>query len=148
MVVGLLLVLPCASIAVEAAHAPMTAALVLKWFVFSAVGLRLLLAGIRQIVQPRYTAEVILGIEAEDAQLLVRELGFANAAMGTAGIASLFVRGWTTPMAFVGFVFYGLAGVNHLTDHDRNRLQNVAMVSDLFVAAVLLVALVISGAAG
>jgi hypothetical protein len=91
---------------------------------------------------------VILGITAADAQLLVRELGFANAAMGTVGTASLFVRGWTTPMAIVGVVFYGLAGVNHLTDHDRNRLQNVAMVSDLFVAAVLLVALVIAHAAG
>ena len=35
----------------------LTAGLVGKWFVFWTVGIQLFLAGLRQIVQPRYTAE-------------------------------------------------------------------------------------------
>jgi len=34
-------------------------------------------------------------------------------------------------------VFYGLAGVNHCMHRHRNRLENLAMASDLFVAVVL-----------
>lgn len=41
-------------------------------------------------------------------------------------------------MAIVGGVFYGLAGVNHIAHRGRNRLQNIAMATDLYMAAVLL----------
>ena len=40
--------------------------------------------------------------------------------------------------ALVGGVFYGLAGVNHALESQRNSFENVAMVSDLGVAVVLL----------
>jgi hypothetical protein len=41
-------------------HAPLDLWLLLgRWFVFWAVGVRLLTAGIRQIAQPRFTAETI-----------------------------------------------------------------------------------------
>jgi hypothetical protein len=36
------------------------------------------------------------------------------------------------------FWVYALAGINHVTSNHRNKLQNFAMVSDLFAAAVLL----------
>ncbi|MOA50332.1 hypothetical protein D3C78_1733370 [compost metagenome] len=71
------------------AGAAITAALVAKWFVFWSVGWRLLLAGFKQIVQPRYTANVILGLKTDEALILVRELGFANVAMGVLGVLSL-----------------------------------------------------------
>ena len=45
-----------------------------KWFVFWAVGVRLLLAGVRQYFQPAFTAKDILGIESPDVFVLVREL--------------------------------------------------------------------------
>ena len=67
--------------------------------VFWAVGVRLFIAGLRQIVQPRYTAETILGVKDPDATLIVRELGFANTAIGSAGLGSIYLAGWVLPVA-------------------------------------------------
>ena len=141
IVVALMLVCPLASIGIQClidGPGMLTAAVVGKWFVFWVVGVRLLLAGLRQIVQPRYTAEQILGIKDPDAVLIVRELGFANTAIGSVAAASLFFRGWVLPMAVVGAIFYAFAGINHVTHKRRNKLQTIAMYSDLFAAAVLL----------
>jgi hypothetical protein len=140
IVVFLMLVFPALSIAIDAGinHVHLDLFLLGKWYVFWAVGMRLSLAGLRQIVQPRYTSEKILGIRGDDALLVVRELGFANFSIGVLGLASIFVDGWTLAGALVGGIFYGLAGINHLLHGNRNRLQNVAMVSDLFAAIVLL----------
>jgi len=44
---------------------------------------------------------------------------------------------WLTPTAVAGAIFYGLAGANHLLTKNRNRLQNVAMLSDLFASSIL-----------
>jgi hypothetical protein len=140
MVFGLMLILPIASILFELFlrdYGVLNALLVGKWFVFWAVGVRLLMAGLRQIVQPRYTAENILGLKDPDATLVVRELGFANTAIGSAGLGSLFFPAWILPVAIIGAIFYGLAGINHLAHGHRNRLQNVAMTSDVFAASVL-----------
>jgi len=141
MVIGLMLIFPMASVALEAfMHSPclLNVAIVGKWFVFWAVGARLLIAGLRQIVQPRYTTEYILGVKGPDAILIVRELGFANTAIGSAGLVSVFLPAWNLPLAVIGAIFYGLAGGNHLAHKHRTRLQNAAMISDLFAAAMLL----------
>jgi len=140
MVFGLMLILPIASILFELFlrhYGVLNALLVGQWFVFWAVGVRLLMAGLRQIVQPRYTAENILGLKDPDATLVVRELGFANTAIGSAGVCSVFSPAWILPLAIIGAIFYGLAGINHLAHGHRNRLQNVAMTSDVFAASVL-----------
>ena len=144
IVIALMLALPLISIAAQiiltdhgALHGAAYLAVVAKWYVFWAVGVRLSLAGLRQIVQPRYTAETILRIKGDESLFFVRELGFANVAMGSVGIASLLVPSWVTPAAMLGAIYYGLAGVNHCFHKDRNGLQNVALVSDLFAAAVL-----------
>lgn len=102
------------------------ATLIGKWFVFWAVGWRLFLAGMRQIVQPGYTARVILGLKHDESQILVRELGFANVAFGAIGILSLFVPSWRLAAALAGGIFYGLAGINHVRQSHRNKLENVA----------------------
>jgi len=141
MLICLMLIFPLASIALDAfvhRHDVLDAAMIGKWFVFWAVGVRLLVAGLRQILQPRYTAETILGVKDPDALLIVRELGFANSAIGAAAAASLFLPHWTSPLAVIGAVFYALAGINHVVQKQRTRFQNAAMVSDLFAAAVLL----------
>lgn len=139
IVVSLMLVLPALSIYLERAFLgiALSTAQIGRWFVFWGVGVRLFLAGIRQIVQPAYTAEVILGLEGAEAQILVRELGFANVAIGFGGMLSIVARPWTTPSASVGAVFYGLAGINHCLHGERNQLQDVAMVSDLSIAVLL-----------
>ena len=145
MVITLMLILPIVSIALEFfARGPgaFDVAIIDKWFVFWAVGVRLFIAGVRQIVQPRYTAETILGVKSPDAMLIVRELGIANTAIGSAGLGSLFFSGWTLPLAVVGATFYGLAGINHFMHKGRNKLQNAAMTSDFFASAILLTILV------
>jgi hypothetical protein len=103
--------------------------------------IRLLLASLRQIVQPQYTAETILGIKNEESHVVVRELGFANAAIAVVGVGSIIFPAWVTAGALAGGIFYGLADVNHALRPHRNRLEAIAMISDLFVAVVLLAAL-------
>jgi hypothetical protein len=143
IVIALMLVLPliCTVSQPPFQHGGLTLAVALpiiaKWYVFWAVGVRLALAGLRQIIQPRYTAETILGIKSPDALLVVRELGFANTAVGVAGLGSLLASSWVTPVALTGAIFYGLAGINHCFHHNRNALENLALVSDLFAALIL-----------
>jgi hypothetical protein len=137
----LMLLFPLGSAVIEARSTNGLADLHLlgKWFVFWAVGGRLLVAGARQILQPRYTAETILGIRAPEAQYVVRELGFANTALGISGLGTLIWPGGLTLASLAGAVFYGLAGANHAAHSSRNRLQTVAMATDLLAAAVLIV---------
>jgi hypothetical protein len=144
IVIALLLALPLISIVAQivltdqgALHGAAYLVVVAKWYVFWAVGARLSLAGLRQIIQPRYTAETILGLKSDESLFFVRELGFANVSMGSVGIVSLATPSWVMPAAMLGGIYYGLAGINHCFHKDRNKLQNVALVSDLFAAAVL-----------
>jgi hypothetical protein len=142
VVAALMLVSPVASIVIDASlhfHGLPNLDLVGKWFVFWSVGVRLLLAGVRQIVQPGFTAKTLLGIDSTDSFVLVRELGFANTAIGVTAMCSVFFTGWIPACALAGAIFYGFAGINHLAHKNRNRLQTTAMISDLFAAAVLLV---------
>ena len=144
IVIALMLALPLISIVAQILltdHGALQSAsylvVVAKWYVFWAVGVRLSLAGLRQIIQPRYTAETILGLKGAESLFFVRELGFANVTMGSVAVVSLFAPAWVTPAAMLGAVYYGLAGINHCFHRDRNKLQNVALVSDLFAALVL-----------
>jgi hypothetical protein len=142
MLLALMLIFPVASIIIETFmhnHGVFDAAAVGRWFVFWAVGVRLLIAGLRQIAQPRFTAETILGVKDPDAVVIVRELGFANTAIGSAGAASIFLPGWLAPLAVIGAVFYGLAGINHVMHNARSKIENAAMTSDFFAAAILLI---------
>lgn len=140
VVATLMLAFPVLSIAVEAAHfaTRVDSVLIGKWFVFWSVGWRLLLAGVRQIVQPEYTAREILGLQSTGSWTLVRELGFGNLALGIVGVLSLWLPSWQLAAALAGGLFYMLAGINHALQKHRNRLENVAMVSDLFVGLILL----------
>lgn len=144
IVIALLVALPLISIVAQivlsdqsALHGAAYLLIVAKWYVFWAVGVRLSLAGLRQIIQPRYTAETILGLKGDESLFFVRELGFANVSMGSVGIVSQSAASWLIPAATLGAIYYGLAGINHCFHKDRNKLQNVALVTDLFAAAVL-----------
>jgi hypothetical protein len=101
------------------------------------MGIRLLLAGIRQITQPAFTAS-LLGIKSTESHILVRELGFANFSMGTLATLSLWLPHWMIPAALVGGIFYALAGINHLFQPHRSKQENVAMLTDLYAAGVLI----------
>jgi hypothetical protein len=140
IVLVLMLILPIASSLLEVFlgnHGVFALGVFLKWFVFWPVGVRLLLAGFRQIFQPRYTAETVLGIKSPDALIVVRELGFGNLAIGSVGALSLAAPDWIVPAGFAGAIFYALAGINHALHKPRNRNQNIAMLSDLSIALLL-----------
>jgi hypothetical protein len=146
-VILLLVVLPAASVIIEVLvvpHSLAVMALVGKWFVFWTCGIRLLLAGIRQVLQPRFTAAEIFDLDNPKAFSIVREIGFGNLAMGTLAVCNILRPAWLIPAAVVGGLYYGLAGLGHLMRAERNLNEIVAMVSDGF-AFLLLLAVTVNG---
>ncbi len=138
----LLLVLPAASVLIEAMVTHGDAdimGLVGKWFTFWAAGVRLLLAGVMQVAKPAYTAGTFFDLKDDASHAIVREVGFGNLAIGTLGILSLVNPGWVVPAALVGGLFYLFAGLGHAVRTERNAHEQTAMVSDLLIAALLLV---------
>jgi hypothetical protein len=139
-VILLLFVFPVASMGAELVwgHASADAMpLIGKWFVFWAVGVRLFIAGVRQVLQPQFTAESIFAIKDRAALPVVREIGFGNLAMGALGLASLARPDWLVPAAIVGGLYYGLAGIGHLVRGASDFNGRVAMISDLAMLVVL-----------
>ncbi len=142
VVVLLLFIFPAASVtyeAVRSSHAVNIIVLTGKWSVFWAVGIRLFVAGGRQVAQPRFTAEEIFGIHDRESFAIVRELGFANLSMGLLGIITIARADWVVPTAILGGLYYGLAGTGHLFQKNRNTKENTAMVSDALEFLVLAV---------
>jgi hypothetical protein len=111
--------------------------LVSHWFVFWGVGIRLGLAGLRQFLQPSFTARDIFGMTSDEALPPVRELGAANFATAVVGLLSIAIPSFTLPIAISAMIFYGVAGVRHIVARSRSLNENVAMLSDLFLFAVL-----------
>jgi hypothetical protein len=145
-IVLLMAVLPVASILIEAYLRGATDLLFLigKWFVFWGVGARLALAGLKQIFEPSFTAGTIFGIQDPRALIVVQELGFANLSIGLLGLLSLRYPQWVKAAAITGGLFYGLAGFKHLIKGDRNSIENIAMISDFWLFAVLAVYLAVA----
>jgi hypothetical protein len=140
-VILLMIVLPIASIGNELyiRHSPEPLmSLVGKWFVFWSAGVRLSGAGLRQFFQPRFTVEEIFGTRSDEALPFVRELGIANFAAGAVGVLSIVQPSFILPVAIIAALFFGIAGIRHLTDKHRGRNQNLALVTDLFVSLVLI----------
>jgi hypothetical protein len=140
-----MLVLPAGSVLIERWTGGGGASLwvlIGKWFVFWGVGVRLFIAGARQIVKPELTATGIFGVTDKAAFPLARELGFWNLTIGLISIASIKRPEWVAPMAIAGMLFYTMAGALHVTGKDRGFSENVAMISDLGMAGLLLAFLV------
>ncbi len=120
-------------------NAALTFELFGKWFIFSAVGLRLFLAGIKQVKDPAFTAKQIFHIDSPDSFPILRELGFANICFGLVGIVSLFKPEWRIVSAFASGLYYGIAGVQHLLKKPTGINEKVALWTDLIIFAFLLV---------
>jgi hypothetical protein len=137
----LMLVLPAVSVVAEFVLTQGAAGwlpLIGKWVVFWGVGIRLLVAGLRQVIRPGLTAE-LLGVKDASANVLVRELGFGNLAIGATGALTLTLPNWTLAAAMCGGLFYGFAGLQHVFSKERTSEENWAMVSDIAIAVVLAV---------
>lgn len=139
MIILLMGILPAISVLIEFGilHGADPLLLIGKWFVFWGVGMRLMLAGLRQIANPTFTADAIFGVKEKAALTIVQELGFGNLSIGLLGALALVRTQWIVPAAITGGLFYGLAGIKHLIKGHRNRTENIAMVSDLWIFVVL-----------
>jgi Family of unknown function (DUF6790) len=137
----LLFIVPAGCVLAEALirGAPDLLWLIGKWFTFWACGVRLIVAGLRQTFDPAFTAREIFRIDDPAAHPMVREIGFGNLAMGTLALASLAVMAWMTPGAIVGGLYYGLAGLGHALNKERNTKAQVALISDLWIFLLLAV---------
>jgi len=134
------LILPSLSVFVEFfVNKPesISVALAGKWFIFYAVGVRLTMAGMVQVIKPSFTAKEIFHIESESAFPVVRELGFANICFGLIGLISLFLPQWRIVSAFGSGLYYGIAALNHIIKKPAGANEMVALVSDVFVFLVL-----------
>jgi hypothetical protein len=142
IVIGMTVVFPLVSIIVEfllgSAIAP---DLIARWFVFWAVGVRLFTAGLRQVLQPSFTAKAIFNIGDPAAEKLVTEIGFGNLAMGSIAAVSLVFPNWVLPAGLTGGLYLGLAGLKHVANKDRTPKENVAMITDLVVAVIVVAAI-------
>jgi hypothetical protein len=134
-----MLLLPACSIIIE--HSVKTdvsiVSLVGRWFVFWGVGVRLGVAGLRQVTQPAFTTRDIFRITGDEALPVVRELGFANVSMGAVALASVAMKTFVLPAAIAGGIFYAMAAFIHVTAHGRSQNEVIAMLSDFLVSAVL-----------
>ena len=110
-----------------------------KWFIFSAVGLRLFLAGIKQVKNPAFTAKQIFHLESHDAFPILRELGFANICFGLVGIVSLFKPEWRIVSAFASGLYYGIAGVQHALKKNSGINEKFALWTDLIIFVFLFI---------
>ena len=116
--------------------------LAVVWLVFWGVGIRLVVAGLRQILKPAFTAETIFSLKTTESHVVIRELGFANLTLGLMASASLFFETWRLPAACMGIFFYGVAGIQHVIKRPASPNEWIALVSDLYISIVLLVCLV------
>lgn len=130
-----MLIMPVASIAtvVLLIGKPLHWPLIGKWFVFWAIGIRLFIAGLRQIIKPAFTAQEIFHITNQDSLVVVKELGFSNLCMGLAGILSVANPYWTQIIAVCGGLYFGLAGMQHIIKKPVSTNETIALVSDLFI---------------
>jgi len=120
-------------------HTSLTFELFGKWFIFSAVGLRLFLAGIKQVKNPEFTAKQIFHIDRPESYPILRELGFANICFGLVGIVSLFRPDWRIVSAFASGIYYGIAGFQHALKKNSGINEKFALWTDLFIFLFLLI---------
>jgi len=135
---GVTLIVPALCVAYEG-----TAAALVKWAPFWAVGVRLGLAGLRQMANPSFTAKEIFNLADDSALPIVRELGMANTSFAILGLCSLLVPAWRVPAILVGGLYYGLAAAGHAVRKPASKNELVALVSDILIFVGLAAAFVV-----
>jgi hypothetical protein len=138
MNIFLLIILPLLTISGEVIfeHGSFDWALIGKWFIFWAVGIRLFTAGINQASNPRFTAR-IFQMKSQESFIVIKELGFANISMGIMGILSVININWRPLAAIVGGLYLGFAGFQHLFKKPDSRNEVIAMLYDLCAFVVI-----------
>lgn len=110
-----------------------------KWFIFFAVGIRLTIAGMKQVFDPRYTAVEIFKMKTAESFPVIRELGFANLCFGLIAILSVVFPQWRIVSAFGSGIYYAIAGIQHLLKRPSSINEEFALITDLLIAIGLLI---------
>ena len=110
-----------------------------KWFIFSAVGLRLFLAGIKQVKNPEFTAKQIFHIDSSESFPILRELGFANICFGLVALISMYKQEWRMVSAFASGLYFGIAGIQHALKKTAGINEKFALWTDLIIFFFLLI---------
>lgn len=139
-----MLVLPIVAILIRRSRtrAPLLE-LVGTWFIFFGVGVRLLVAGLMQILNPGFTGD-LLQLDA-NVLLIIQELGFTNVLLAILALASLWKSEYRV-LATAGAIYMGFAGILHLLNQtpDSTAREGVALYSDLWICLIALVYLAFS----
>lgn len=106
---------------------------IVKWCIFWGVGVRLFTCGLKQSLQPTFTANDIFGSYDEKAYPVVRELGFANICTGLCGIISLFNENFRMAAIMIGGLYYSLALLQHLFRKQKNATEAFVTITDLSI---------------
>jgi len=105
---------------------------------FWGVGIRLFFAGMKQTLQPEFTAKEIFKMKSNESVPIIKELGVSNLAGGIVGIASAFTPAFVLPIAIYAAIFYAAAGVAHVGQKGRSAKESLALWTDLLMAVALL----------
>jgi hypothetical protein len=138
----LMMIIPILSIIVERvlfSSALPFIPLIGKWFVFWAVGVRLITASYKQVFSPEFTAKEVFGVMEKGSEAIVKELGFANFSLGLLGVCSLFIPEWRLPAAIAGGLFFGFSGFGHWVRKNINRNETLSMLSDFWIFLICIV---------
>lgn len=69
----------------------------------------------------------------------MREIGLANISMGLVGILSIYLSEFRFAAAMTGGLYFGLAGCLHLFNGKRSNEEVFPMITDFYIALVLLI---------
>lgn len=138
----IMIIMPVICITIELARNKNTQkwTVITKWFLFWAVGIRSLSAGLMQIFNPRYTAEIIFNLKSSDFYIFIRELGAANAAIGLSAIISCKYINWRVPVSFISGLFFGILTIIHIINiinFQADFNEFVSLTCDLLIIIVL-----------
>ncbi len=112
----------------------------LKWVVFWGIGMRLFTCGIKQIIQPSFTAMNIFEIEDKKVNVIVRELGFSNTVIGVCAIFSLNSSSFRAATCFIGIGYYLLSFLQHFLKKSKNHTEWFVTVTDFTIVLELILA--------
>jgi hypothetical protein len=84
-----------------------------------------------------FTLQHIFMIHDPKSTALVQELGVHNLILGMAALLTPWFAHYTNIIAIMGSTYFGAAGLLHMTRKHKSFNQQIAMISDLFIAIVM-----------
>jgi len=104
-----------------------------NWFIFWSIGIRLFTAGLMQIFNPVYTAN-LLRLNLNDF-IVIRELGLSNLSIGLLGIISFYKHGLQKYVCIYILIFFSGASIIHITRllQYSNFDEIITLITNIFI---------------